>query len=102
MFMSFASPPAQRPHRDDDPVVADAAPADPGEVRGEARPTHHELFQGELIALIRDQNDPDSLVRIPTVKFLYEDPLVRAGLTGTLQRIADETGGTTSSSASTS
>ncbi len=55
--------------------------------------TQHELFQDELLDLVRAKNDSNSPARISTVQFLYEDPLVRAGLTGTLQRIADETGG---------
>lgn len=55
--------------------------------------TQHELNQDALIDLIHAQTDKASPARISTVQFLYEDPLVRAGLKGTLHRIADETGG---------
>jgi hypothetical protein len=55
--------------------------------------TQHELFQDDLIALIAAQNKSVPAARINTLQFLYEDPLVRAGLRGTLDRIADETGG---------
>ena len=55
--------------------------------------TQHELMQDDLIELIHDNNQARIPTRINTVQFLYEDPLVRAGLQGTLDRIADETGG---------
>ncbi|MFN3166070.1 MAG: hypothetical protein ACE37H_03290 [Phycisphaeraceae bacterium] len=55
--------------------------------------TQHELFQDDLLGLIAAQNKSTPAARINTLQFLYEDPLVRAGLRGTLDRIADETGG---------
>lgn len=55
--------------------------------------TLHEIFQDDLMDLIRDNNNATSPARINTIQFLYEDPLVRQGLKGTLQLIADETGG---------
>ena len=56
--------------------------------------TQHELMQDELMELIHKHNKSKPPARINTIQFLYEDPLVRAGLKGTLRRIADETGGT--------
>lgn len=56
--------------------------------------TQHEIFQGELMDAIRKANNklkPPAVFH--TIQFLYEDPLVRAGLTGTLRLIADETDG---------
>lgn len=53
----------------------------------------HELNQEDLIDLIREQNKTTPPARIHTYQFLYEDPLVRAGLQGTLERIAEETNG---------
>lgn len=55
--------------------------------------TQHELMQDDLIALIHAQNKAIPCTRIDTIQFLYEDPLVRQGLQGTLDRIAEETGG---------
>jgi hypothetical protein len=55
--------------------------------------TRHELMQDDLIELIHRHNKANPPTRINTIQFLYEDPLVRAGLQGTLDRIAEETGG---------
>ncbi len=55
--------------------------------------TLHEIFQDELMAAIRKKNNFTPPAKFNTIQFLYEDPLVSAGLTGTLQLIADETGG---------
>lgn len=55
--------------------------------------TQHELMQDELIELIHQHNKAQPPAKINTIQFLYEDPLVRAGLPATLNRIADETGG---------
>ena len=55
--------------------------------------TKHEIFQDDLMASIRKANKATPAAKFNTIQFLYEDPLVRAGLKGTLQLIADETGG---------
>ncbi|MGB0767208.1 MAG: hypothetical protein ACPGYV_05820 [Phycisphaeraceae bacterium] len=55
--------------------------------------TQHEIMQDDLLDLIHRHNRHLPPARFNTIQFLYEDPLVRAGLKGTLQRIADETGG---------
>lgn len=55
--------------------------------------TKHELMQDDLLDLIHAQNKAKPKTRINTIQFLYEDPLVRAGLQATLDRIAEETGG---------
>ena len=55
--------------------------------------TLHEIFQDELMAAIRKKNSFTPPAKFNTIQFLYEDPLIDAGLTGTLQLIADETGG---------
>lgn len=55
--------------------------------------TKHEIFQDDLMKAIKDKNDFRPPAKFNTIQFLYEDPLVRAGLTGTLQLIADESGG---------
>jgi len=55
--------------------------------------TRHELMQNDLMALIDKHNDHHPPAKFNTVQFLYEDPLVRAGLQGTLSRIAEETRG---------
>ena len=55
--------------------------------------TRHELVQEDLISLIHGLNNGPLSARIHTYQFIYQDPLVRAGLQGTLQRIAEETGG---------
>ena len=55
--------------------------------------TQHELMQDDLLALIHKNNKKTPAVRINTIQFLYEDPLVHAGLQGTLDRIAEETKG---------
>jgi len=55
--------------------------------------TQHELMQDDLIKLIHKHNKANPPARINTIQFLYEDPLVRHGLQGTLKRIADESGG---------
>eukprot|EP00752_Nemacystus_decipiens_P014001 g12437.t1 len=56
--------------------------------------TQHELIQDDLLNLIHQHNKAKPPARINTIQFLYEDPLVRQGLQGTLDRIAEETGGT--------
>lgn len=55
--------------------------------------TRHEISQAELLKAVKAANQADPPAKINTIQFLYEDPLVRAGLTGTLQLLADETGG---------
>lgn len=55
--------------------------------------TQHEIFQDDLMKAIQKANDHRPPAKFNTIQFLYEDPLVRAGLTGTLQLIADDTGG---------
>ena len=55
--------------------------------------TQHEIFQDDLAKAIRDANKFKPPAKFNTIQFLYQDPLVRAGLKGTLQLIADETGG---------
>lgn len=56
--------------------------------------TQHEIFQGDLMESITEANDFTPPAKINTIQFVYVDPLIRAGLTGTLERIANETGGT--------
>nr|MBX2851342.1 hypothetical protein [Phycisphaeraceae bacterium] len=55
--------------------------------------TQHELMQDDLLELIHKHNKANPPARIDTIQFLYEDPLVRHGLQGSLNRIAEETGG---------
>lgn len=55
--------------------------------------TQHELMQDDLLKLVHDHNKAQPPAKINTIQFLYEDPLVHQGLKGTLDRIADETGG---------
>lgn len=55
--------------------------------------TQHELMQDDLLELIHEHNKAKPPTKINTIQFLYEDPLVRQGLPGTLDRIAKETGG---------
>ena len=55
--------------------------------------TQHELMQDDLLKLIHKHNKANPPAKINTIQFLYEDPLVRQGLQGTLDRIAEETGG---------
>lgn len=55
--------------------------------------TQHELMQDDLLELIHEHNKARPPAKINTIQFLYEDPLVHAGLKGTLKRIAEETGG---------
>ena len=54
----------------------------------------HELFQHNLMKSIHEANDADKPTKFHTIQMLYPDPLVRAGLRGTLQLLAEETGGT--------
>ena len=54
---------------------------------------HHEIFQSDVLDAIRDANDTIPPAKINTIQFIYADPLVDAGLTGTLEQIANETGG---------
>ena len=46
-----------------------------------------------LLASIHAQNDVQNPARINTISFVNSGPLAEAGLRGTLERIADETGG---------
>ena len=55
--------------------------------------TQHELMQDDLLELIHKHNKANPPTKINTIQFLYEDPLVRYGLQGSLNRIAEETGG---------
>jgi hypothetical protein len=55
--------------------------------------TQHEIFQEDLMNAITKANDHKPPAKFNTIQFLYEDPLVNAGLAGTLDRIANETGG---------
>lgn len=55
--------------------------------------TQHEVFQDKLLKTIVKHNDSKTPAKFNTIQFLHEDPLVKAGLTGTMQRIADDTGG---------
>lgn len=55
--------------------------------------TQHELMQDDLLELIHKHNKANPPAKINTIQFLYEDPLVRHGLQGSLDRIAEETGG---------
>lgn len=55
--------------------------------------TQHEIFQDSLMKALRNANDFRPPAKFNTIQFLYEDPLVRAKRKGTLQLIADETGG---------
>jgi len=52
-----------------------------------------EKKHGSLMKAVREANDFRPPAKFNTIQFLYEDPLVRAGLTGTLQLMANETGG---------
>lgn len=56
--------------------------------------TQHELFQSDILDRIKAYSDGAGSARINTIQFLYEDPLVRIGLPGTLQLIAEQTRGT--------
>jgi hypothetical protein len=55
--------------------------------------SRYEIDQDALIACIHAQNDVQKPAKINTICFVNDDPLARAGLRGTLERIADETGG---------
>lgn len=55
--------------------------------------TQHEIFQDVLMSSINKANDHKPPAKFNTIQFLYEDPLVRAGLRGTLQLIAEDSGG---------
>lgn len=55
--------------------------------------TQHEIFQDTLMGAIQDANDFRPPAKFNTIQFLYEDPLVRAGRTGSLQLIAEDSGG---------
>lgn len=61
-----------------------------GSGRGAAQ---YGIDQDALLASIHAQNDVQSPTKINTISFVNSGPLARAGLRGTLQRIADETGG---------
>lgn len=52
--------------------------------------THHEIFQDDIMEAIRKNNKGTPAAQFKTFQFLYEDPLVEAGLTGTLKLIATE------------
>lgn len=53
----------------------------------------YEIDQEALLAVIHAQNDVQSPAKINTISFVNSGPLAEAGLRGTLERIADETGG---------
>jgi len=55
--------------------------------------TVHEIFQDDLMDAVRAANDGTPKAVINTIQFLYPDPLVNAGLTGTLDLLATETDG---------
>ena len=55
--------------------------------------TQHEISQEEIMKAIHKANNAEQPAKFYTLHFLYPDPLVRAGLQGTLQRLAEETGG---------
>jgi len=55
--------------------------------------TTSEIFQPEVMDALREANDGNPPAKFNTIQFLYVDPLIDAGLKGTLQLIADETGG---------
>lgn len=55
--------------------------------------TQHEIFQDDLMKALREANKHRPPAKFNTLQFIYEDPLIRAGLKGTLQLIAEETGG---------
>ena len=55
--------------------------------------TRDEIFQSDVMRAIERANDNTPPAKINTIQFLYADPLVNAGLTGTLERIAEVTGG---------
>lgn len=55
--------------------------------------TRHELMQKDLLELVAAKNSSTPPARINTIQFLYEDPLVRFGLPGTLEQIAKHSGG---------
>lgn len=53
----------------------------------------HEIDQEALLAAIHAENDVQTPAKINTISFVNSGPLAEAGLRGTLERIADETGG---------
>lgn len=55
--------------------------------------TIDEIFQSDVMEAIAEANDFTPPAKINTIQFLYVDPLINAGLPGTLERIADETEG---------
>lgn len=55
--------------------------------------TTSEIFQEEVMDALRDANTGNPPAKFNTIQFLYVDPLIDAGLKGTLQLIAEETGG---------
>ncbi|XAL98649.1 VWA domain-containing protein [Phycisphaeraceae bacterium D3-23] len=55
--------------------------------------TTHEIFQTDVMRAIERANDNTPPAKINTIQFLYRDPLLDAGLSGTLERIAEETEG---------
>lgn len=55
--------------------------------------TKDEIFQADVMDAIAEANDYTPPAKINTIQFLYVDPLVNAGLTGTLERIANDTDG---------
>ncbi len=55
--------------------------------------TQHDVMQEDFIKMIQQANSADPPAKFNTLHFLYPDPLTDAGLTGTLQLLAEETGG---------
>lgn len=55
--------------------------------------TTSEIFQNEIMDAMADANTGNPPAKFNTIQFLYRDPLEDAGLTGTLELIAEETGG---------
>ncbi|MFI4859814.1 MAG: hypothetical protein ACIAXF_03930 [Phycisphaerales bacterium JB063] len=55
--------------------------------------TTHEIFQSDVMRAIERANDHTPPAKINCIQFIYRDPLLNAGLRGTLERIAEETDG---------
>jgi len=53
----------------------------------------YELYQEDIMAAIAEANTSEQPTRIHTIQIVAHDPLVAMGMAGTLERIAEETGG---------
>lgn len=53
----------------------------------------HEVYQADIIDAISRANTREPITRINTIQMIDPDPLEKMGMQGTLERIADETGG---------